>query len=175
MKRLMVAILLIAVAAPLAAQTRASAGRMGPVSFDFEVPKNLSEYAIAEGSLPEHAQQAVIDFLGLSPSQVASWNELLDETRAMAEPLRIRAEEIQAEIEAEFASGSPNAEVVGQLVIERRAVGEELATIHRDYVDQFEHVILTEDQHKRYHFVRGAARVQPIIPPFRLYGLIPQR
>lgn len=172
MKRLMVAILLIAVAAPLAAQSRTSAGRVSPFAFEYEVPENLSEYAIAKGSLPEHAQQAIIDFLELSPAQVAAWNDLLDETRAMVEPLRVQAEEIQALIEEEFASGSPDAEVVGQLVIDRRAIGEELATIHRDYVDEFEHLILTQDQHKRYHFVRGAARVQPLIPAFRLYGLV---
>jgi hypothetical protein len=175
MKKFLIAALLIAMAVPAAAQTRDSAGRARPVVFEFEVPRDLSDDAITKGTLPEHAHQAIAEFLELSPAQVEAWDALLDDTRALADPLHTEAEEIQAEIEEQFASGSPNSTIVGELVIERRAIGEELVLIHRNYVEEFEHVILTEDQHRRYHFVRGAARIQPIIPAFRVYRLIPQR
>jgi hypothetical protein len=175
MKKPPIAAPLIVAALIVTAATGALASGIdnGPPGLD--PAADVLQLATTEGSLPEHAKTAIIEYLELSDAQIDAWDALIDDTTALAEPLRDRVREIDDELEALFASEDPPADVVGELVIERHDLIEELIRIHRHYVDQFEHVILTEDQHRRYHLVRAAARVQRLIPAFRLFALIPPR
>jgi len=175
MKRLLLAALMVALATPLAAQSRNVAARVSYAPVDIEVPDSLADLARTKGTAPEHAQRIIVEFLELSEVQVDAWELLIEESRADSDPRQQRAEEIQAELEILFETGDPDPAVVGELVIERRAIGEELVMIHRHYVDEFEHAILTEDQHRQYHLVRAADRVQPLLPAFRVMGLLHRR
>jgi hypothetical protein len=175
MKRLPIATLLIAVALPAAAYAGALAAGTADGPLGFDSPGDLLQLAATKGSVPDHAKTAIIEYLGLSDAQIEAWDVLIDDTMALSGPLRARVRGINDELEALFESDDPDADVVGEFVIERHGLLEELFLIHRDYVDRFEHGILTEDQHRKYHVVRAAARVQPLIPAFRLYALIPPR
>ena len=65
------------------------------------------------------------------------------------------------------------AEALGITVEELQAARQKMAA---DRLAQaVEDGILTQDQHRKYHLVRAAARVQPLIPAFRLFALIPPR
>lgn len=175
MKRLALATILIIGAVPMAALAGGPVpwGGAGPVEFDG--PPDLLQLAATEGSIAEHAKSAIIRYLDLSDAQIEAWDALIEETSAFAEPLRNRVQEIDDELAALFESDDTDAESVGGLVIERHGLLEELFRLHREYVDRFEHGILTVDQHRKYHVVRAAARVQPLIPAFRLFALIPPR
>ena len=175
MKRIQIAALLITLALPAAAYAGALVSGPGDGPLGFDGPGDLLQLASTKGSVPEHAKTAIIEYLELSEAQIEAWDALIDDTTAQSDPLRNRVQEINDELEALFESNDPPADVVGEYVIERHGLLEELFWLHRDYVDGFEHVILTEDQHRKYHLVRAAARVQPLIPAFRLFALIPPR
>lgn len=175
MKKISIAALLITLALPATAYTGALASGTGYGAPGLDGPGDLMQLAAAKGSVPDHAKSAIVEYLELSDAQIEAWDALIDETTAVSEPLRDRVREINDELESLFESDDPDADVVGSLVIERHGLLEELFLIHRDYVDRFEHGILTQDQHRKYHLVRAAARVQPLIPAFRLFALIPPR
>ena len=172
MKKLSISALVISVALAAGAYAGAASGP-GDGRSGFDGPGDLLQLPATKGSIPEHLKTAIIEYLDLSEAQIDSWDALIDDTTGLAGPHRDRVLEINDELEALFHSGDPDADVVGELVIERHDLLEELFLIHRDYVDQFEHGILTVDQHRKYHLVRAAARVQPLIPAFRAYALIP--
>jgi hypothetical protein len=175
MKTTSIATLVIAAAWIVTANVGAFASGIDGGTPGFDLSPDVISLATAKGSLPEHAKTAIIEYLELSDAQIDAWDALIDDTAALAGQLRDRVREINDDLEVLFASGDPPADVVGELVIERHDLLEELLRIHRDYVDQFEHGILTEDQHRKYHLVRAAARVERLIPAFRLFALIPPR
>jgi len=145
MKRLLIAMIVLAVAIPAVAQ---------------------------ESPLGDVAKDRIVNFLELTPDQVIAWDLLIDEGQAVAEPLREAIRAVQAEINALFEGGDPDPATLGALVIERHDLGEELALVHRDYVDGFE-AMLDETQGNKLMFVRRAARAQPLIPAFRAFRLLP--
>lgn len=147
MKRLLIGMIVLAVAIPAVAQ---------------------------ESPLGDVAKDRIVNFLELTPDQVAAWDLLIAESQAAAEPLREAIRAVQAEINALFEGGDPDPATLGALVIERHDLGEELALVHRDYVDGFE-AMLDETQGNKLMFVRRAARAQPLIPAFRAFRLLPPR
>ena len=136
MKRLLIGMIVLAVAIPAVAQ---------------------------ESPLGDVAKDRIVNFLELTPDQVAAWDLLIAESQAAAEPLREAIRAVQAEINALFEGGDPDPATLGALVIERHDLGEELALVHRDYVDGFE-AMLDETQGNKLMFVRRAARAQPPRP-----------
>jgi hypothetical protein len=175
MKRIPIVALLITLALPAAAYAGALVSGPGDGPPGFDGPGDLLQLANTKGSVPDHAKTAIIEYFDLSEAQIEAWDVLIDETTALSGPLRDRVQEINEELKTLFESGDPDADVVGEYAIERHGLLEELLWLHRDYVDGFEHGILTVDQHRKYHVVRAAARVQLLIPAFRLYALIPPR
>jgi len=125
-----------------------------------------------EPCLPGAAQNVIVEFLMLTPDQVDQWNVLIADRNAAAEPLRDAIAGINAELEVLLAGEDPDPYEVGDLVIQRHGFGQELADVHRTYVEGFE-TMLTEDQLGRYHFIRRAERAQPLFPSFRILGLLP--
>lgn len=146
MKRLLIGLMALAVALPVMAQ---------------------------EGPIGEGAQEIVIRYLELTPDQVAVWDQLVADFEAEAQPLREAIAEIQAQIDELFANGSPDPYELGELVIQRRDLVEQLAQVRENYVFGFE-ALLNEQQAKKLNIIRRADRVEPLIPAFRVYGLLPR-
>lgn len=125
-----------------------------------------------EACLPGAAQRVIAAFLQLTDDQVAAWDGLIADRNAAAEPLATEIAAVDAEIQALLAGEDPDPYQVGDLVIQRRDLAEQLAEVHRIYVEGFE-ALLTEDQLAQYHFIRRAERSEPIFPAFRTLGLLP--
>lgn len=146
MKRLLIGLIALAVALPVMAQ---------------------------EGPIGEAARFSIIQYLELTPDQVAVWDQLVADFEADAEPLREAIAEVQTQIDELFAGGDPDPFELGELVIERRDLVEQLAQVRMVYVDGFE-ALLDEQQSKKLNLIRRADRVEPLIPAFRVYGLLPR-
>lgn len=151
MKRCFVIVIVIATALPLVAQ-------------EADGPPPLADAA--------HNQ--VVRFLQLSDEQAASWDVIYRIHREAERPLQDEAAALQAEIDTLFAAGDPDPAVLGELVIERHAVGEALRQVHLVYHEDFV-ALLDEAQARRLGFVARADEVQPVIPAFKLYELVPRR
>jgi len=154
MKRALIALIAVALVTPVLAQD------------------DLQPEQPPPGVVAAHNQ--VVRFLELSEDQIAAWDVLyqthLDEER----PLREIAAEIEAELEDLFSTPDPDPEAVGALVLERRAVGEELHQVHMIYHEGFV-ALLDEEQAQRLGFIKRADDVQRFIPAFKLFELIPRR
>jgi hypothetical protein len=125
-----------------------------------------------EACLPGAAQRVIAEFLQLTGDQVTAWDVLIDERNAAAEPLRDQLADVDAQIQDLLAGDDPDPYAVGDLVILRRDLAEQLAQVQRTYVEGFD-ALLTEEQQGQYHFIRRAEQAQPLFPAFRTLGLLP--
>jgi len=151
MKRVLFAILLLAMTIPAAAQEKPPEGEFGPIG--------------------DGARQLVIEFLELDDAQTASWDILWNDHRDAEIPLKQQIADVQMAIEDLFASGSPDPADLGLLMIDRRALGEALIDVHVVYVEGFQ-FLLDDDQAKRLHQLRVADRIQGFLPAFRAFELV---
>jgi len=151
MKRLVLSIMMLALAAPLMAQDKPSETEPGPIM--------------------DGARQLVIEFLELDADQIASWEILWADHRAAEEPLHQQIVSVQAMIEDQFASGAPDPTELGLLMIERRDLGEALIDVHVVYLEGFE-FLLDEEQARRLREIRIAERIQGFIPAFKAFQLV---
>ena len=117
---------------------------------------------------------AVARFLELSEDQMATWDQLIADRDAAAQPILERLAEIRQELADLFAGGDPDPAEVGTLVIERHGLVGQLGDIQRAYVEGFV-AMLSDEQAARYGLVRRAEQVLPVIPAFRAVGLLPRR
>jgi Spy/CpxP family protein refolding chaperone len=122
--------------------------------------------------LPGAAQHRIAEFLGLSDDQLAEWNGLIDARETAAAPVRDAIAAVQQQLEDLLAGNDPDPFEVGDLVIERHDLGQQLADIERTYVEGFD-ALLDDDQLGRYRFIRRAERAEPLFPAFRLLQLLP--
>jgi len=132
---------------------------------------------LAHGEPPpvvEASHNAVVSFLKLSPEQVHQWDVVYRIHRDAERPLQQAIEEVLAELNALFDAGDPDPAEVGALAIEKRSLGEELIEVHVIYHQDFV-ALLDETQLKLLHLIARADDVQPIIPAFKLFELIPRR
>jgi len=153
MRRLLFPILVLALAAPAAAQ--------------IDEPPPLTE----PHPVVEAAHHAIINFLDLDPDQVAEWDVLWADHRSAEEVLVQQIAYVQAMIEDLFATGNPDPSELGVLMIERRALGEALIDVHVVYVEGFE-MLLDEEQTRRLQEIRIAEKIQKWIPAFRTFDLV---
>ncbi|MCB1054804.1 MAG: hypothetical protein KDD11_04740, partial [Acidobacteria bacterium] len=65
----------------------------------------------------------------------------------------------------------PDAGAVGDLVLQIRDLRQQIRALGQSATDQFE-ALLSEEQAGRLNAVRRAARLQPVIPAFRLLHLL---
>jgi hypothetical protein len=117
------------------------------------------------------ARNAVINFLELDPDQIGAWDILWADHRDAEQPIKQQIADVQAAIDALFASGAPDPAELGMLVIERHALGEELVDVHVVYVESF-HALLDDEQMYRLEEIRIADRIQRWIPAFKAYELV---
>ena len=151
MKRLLLSLFVLALAAPAAAQ--------------LDEPGDLSHPAMVA------ARHAVINFLEMGPDQVAAWDVLWAEHRDAERPLKQQIADVQAAIDDLFAAGVPDPAELGLLVIERRDLGDALIDVHVIYIDGFEN-LLDPEQIDRLDGIRIADRIQPWIPAFKAFELV---
>jgi hypothetical protein len=151
MKRLLLPILMLAMAVPAAAQ--------------IEPPEEVLHPAM------DASRHAVINFLDLGPDQTAAWDVLWADHRAAEEILLPQIADVQALIDDLFAGGAPDPTELGLLVIERHDLGEALVDVHVNYVDGFE-ALLDDDQAGRLREIRVADRIQRWIPAFKAFDLV---
>jgi len=157
----MKAVLSIAVTLALASLALPVFAQDGP-------PSDLEDEGVHAGV----AQRVIAEFLQLTDDQVAEWDVLIADRNAAAEPLRDQIAAVDADIQALLSGDDPDPYEVGDLVILRRDLAEQLAEVHRTYVEGFD-ALLTEEQQGQYHFIRRAERAQPLFPAFRTLGLLP--
>ena len=150
MKKFVIAVLMLAVVAPVVAQ-------------EMEPPP-----------IAEAAHNRVAAFLKLSAEQIAQWDVIYQIHRDAERPLKEEAAAIQTEIDALFEAGEPDPAEVGELFIQRRDLGEALFEVHLIYHEDFV-ALLDETQVKRLRFISRADDVQQVIPAFKLFELIPRR
>jgi hypothetical protein len=151
MKRLLLSVMMLALAAPVFAQDNPPEQEPGPIM--------------------NGAHQLVIEFLDLDANQVAAWDVLWADHRAAEEPIRQQIAAVQALIEDQFASGAPDPTELGLLMIDRRDLGEALIDVHIVYVEGFE-FLLDEEQAHRLRQIRVADRIQGFIPAFKMVELV---
>jgi hypothetical protein len=150
MRKFLIAVIALCVAVPLIAQ-------------EMEPPP-----------IVEAAHNRVAAFLQLTDEQVAAWDVIYRIHRDAEKPLQDGTAAVQAEIDALFEAGEPDAAEVGGLVIRRHDLGEALIEVHAVYHEDFV-ALLDQTQVKRLRFIARADDVQQIIPAFKLFELIPKR
>jgi hypothetical protein len=129
-----------------------------------------------EGPPPivEASHNAVVAFLNLTPEQAEDWDTVYRMHREAEKPLQEGIAAVQEAIEEYFDSGIDDPAAVGLLFTERRALTEDLIQVHVDYYGDFL-LILDDAQTRKLRFIARADDVQPIIPAFKLFELIPKR
>ena len=122
----------------------------------------------------EAFHNAVVAFLNLTPEQAEDWDTVYRMHREAENPLQEGIAAVQEAIEEYFDSGIDDPAAVGLLFTERRALTEDLIQVHVDYYGDFL-LILDDAQTRKLRFIARADDVQPIIPAFKLFELIPKR
>jgi Spy/CpxP family protein refolding chaperone len=122
--------------------------------------------------LPGAAQRVIADFLNLTDDQIAAWDALIAEREQAAGPIRDAVAAVQQQLDDLLAGEDPDPLAVGELTIQRRDLGEQLADVHRAYVAGFEG-LLDASQLPQYRFIQRAERTEPLFPAFRMVGLLP--
>lgn len=91
-------------------------------------------------------------YLDLTDEQIAAVEALIEGLRAELEPLREQSMNLHSELRTALESESPNAQTVGQLVIDSHALREQKKTIIESYVAQFEALLTAEQREKWENF-----------------------
>jgi len=164
-RTLLVVAVVLALAVPALAQQGQGQGR-GPRP---EIAMAGAQAGDLDGS---RAREVVVRFLGLTAEQVTAWDALLETRKAAVEPLRTELQATEKELAELLATENPDATAVGTLVLEAKALREQIAAANEAYVDGFE-ALLTDEQKGKLAFLRRAERAQELFPAFRLFGLLP--
>ena len=122
----------------------------------------------------EASHNAVVAFLNLTPEQAEDWDTVYRMHREAEKPFQEGIAAVQEAIEEYFDSGIDDPAAVGLLFTERRALTGDLIQVHVDYYGDFL-LILDDAQTRKLRFIARADDVQPIIPAFKLFELIPRR
>ncbi len=154
MRRIILSLALLALAAPAAAQLEEPGG-----------PEELSHPVMVA------ARHAVISFLDLSPDQVDAWDVLWTEHRDAEAPIVQAIRDVQTAIDDLFAGGAPDPTELGLLIIDRRDLGDALIDVHVVYIEGFEE-LLDDEQMNRLQKIRIADRIERWIPSFKTFNLI---
>ena len=93
--------------------------------------------------------ERLADFLELTDEQIASWEAQQEATRAQLEPLREESQANRQELRDLLEGDAPDATVVGQTVLDGKALREQTQAIHEAAKADFE-ALLTAEQLERY-------------------------
>ncbi len=134
----------------------------------------LAGPALAQEEPPcrvEVSMRAVAEFLALTPEQVDAWQSAMEARRAAAEPLGGELGDVRAQLAMLLDEAEPDAVAVGELTIQAHGIREALRQVNESYLDTF-NGLLDEDQANKVAFLQRADRVQPLLPAFRVFGLL---
>jgi hypothetical protein len=143
--------------------------------------KALLVAVILAMAVPALAQEAtdvprpkdtVIRFLELTPEQVTQWDAMLATLEETVAPLREQLRQVEQQLAEELKKETPDPMVVGTLVIQGKGLRVQIGEAHQGYVEAFQ-AMLTEEQLGKLAFLRRAERAVPLMPAFRLFGLLP--
>lgn len=124
-----------------------------------------------EGPIREHGMEAVARFLQLTPEQVEQWKGLLQVQEDALTPLREELRATEEQLGELLRGENPDPAAIGTLVLQGKAIKEEMGEAHRAYLDGFA-ALLTPEQTQRLEGIRRAARLEPLFPAFRMFGLL---
>ena len=124
--------------------------------------------------IAEAAHNQVVRFLQLTEDQIVAWDEIYLTHRDAERLLFEDIEQVQAEIDALLEQADPDPAELGELVLVRHDLGGQVAEVHQIYHESFV-ALLDDEQTGRLAFMKRADDVQPIIPAFKLFELIPRR
>ncbi len=125
-----------------------------------------------QNAVPGDPKGEVAQFLALTPDQLAHWDALIATREQTIPPLRDQLKALEDQLKALLAQPSPDPAAVGALVIQAAPIKAQIEAAKDAYVDGFE-AMLSTDQLARLNFMRRAAKAAPLIPAFRLAGLLP--
>jgi len=123
------------------------------------------------GDVPR-PKEVVTRVLALTPEQVTEWEGMLDTLHATVEPLATQLRDVEEQLKTLLAEPNPDPTQVGTLVLQGKGLRDQIRDAREAYLDAFE-AMLTVGQKGKLGFVRRADRIQPAIPAFRLFGLLP--
>jgi hypothetical protein len=146
-----VALLTLALAAPLAAQ-------------------QARKEALPAGTCDGAPVYVVAQFLGLAPEQTRALVQLLHERQAALVPIQHEIAAREQRIQELIAAGGDPAEI-GRLVLEIHQLQQAAAAAQAQFLMRFG-ALLTEDQRSRWQGIQAAARLQPILPAFQALQML---
>lgn len=117
------------------------------------------------------AKEAIIRYLELTPEQVVAWEELLANLRDQLEPVRSQLAEVQRQLAELLQQEHPDPAAVGALVIQGKALRDELNRLISEYEQAFE-ALLTPEQAAKLVLARRAGHLFPVIGALRLFHLL---
>jgi hypothetical protein len=128
--------------------------------------------------VPETPQQpkpkgVVAKFLGLTADQVTAWDKLITARGDTIKPLQEQLKANGDLLRDALKQATPDALVVGNLVIKEKNLLEQVGAALKKYVQDFE-ALLTEEQKNKLQFIRRADQAQPLIGAFEVTGLLPR-
>ncbi|MCH9646974.1 MAG: Spy/CpxP family protein refolding chaperone [Deltaproteobacteria bacterium] len=128
--------------------------------------------AAAQGN-GERAVQVVANTLQLDELQVEQWGAIRVATAEAVEPIAAEIEALQGELDELLASDNPDPAAVGELILALRNLRQQILAIGQAATGEFE-ALLSEEQAQRLNAVRRAARLQRVLPAFRVFHLLGQ-
>jgi Spy/CpxP family protein refolding chaperone len=172
MKNLLVVLTVVALALPAAAQTAPPRLGAPPPTPDPVFGELELDNAQATHVLPERAKEIVIRTLGLTEAQQAEWETMLANLRATLAPLREQLKNGEEALRDLLRQSNPDPTRIGELVLASKQVREQMGAAHQAYLQGFEGM-LTLEQKAKLAFLRRAQQVVPLLPAFKMFGLLP--
>jgi hypothetical protein len=124
-----------------------------------------------DGSLALRAKGEVVGFLALTPDQTAQWDALLVTRGQTVPPLRTQLQGVVDQLKTLLAQSNPDPAAVSNLVLQAHGVREQIRAAESAYTEGFSAMLAT-DQQAKLAFLHRAEKARPVIPAFRLFGLL---
>ena len=125
-----------------------------------------------DGPLAVRAKAEVVGFLALTSDQAAQWDALLATREQTVAPLRAQLQGLEDQLKTLLGQSSPDPAAVGNLVLQIHGVRDQIRAADGAYLDGFG-AMLGADQQAKLAFLRRADLARPVIPAFRVFGLVP--
>lgn len=130
--------------------------------------------AIHRNGGPFRAMGIVAEYLELDEGQVGSIREISQALREEAMPIRQNVRALKQELKAQFDSDTPDATIVGSLMIQIHEQREELRNLAQARNEAVLD-LLSVEQAAKVNDVLEAAKLQPVIRAFHELKLLPPR
>ena len=102
--------------------------------------------------------RALARYLKLTPAQVETQKQLVEELRATVKPLHEEISPLREQLLAQLDAASPDACAVGNTLLQIEGVRDQIREAHEDFDEAFS-AILTPEQLAKYEALKEAARI----------------